>query len=244
MKDAVIIADNLSMNFKIYNQRITSFKEYFIKKMKNDLRSTYFQALKDISFEVYRGDVFGILGLNGAGKSTLLKIVSGILKPTSGNIKINGSIAPLIELGAGFDPELTARENIYLNGAVLGYSNKFMNEKFNEILEFSELQDFVDTPIKNFSSGMYARLGFSISTAVVPDILILDEILSVGDFKFQEKCQEKIKNMIEKGTTVIFVSHSIDQIRMLCNRSLILEKGENIYQGNTSDVCDFYKDRY
>jgi ABC-2 type transport system ATP-binding protein len=240
----IIKVENVSMCFKTSNKKITNLKEFVIKKLKHEISYTEFWALKNISFQINRGDIFGILGLNGAGKSTILKIVSGILKPTKGNVHIEGRIAPLIELGAGFDPELTARENIFLNGAILGYDDKFIKNNFDEIVDFSELRDFLDTPIKNFSSGMYARLGFAVATVLTPDILIIDEILSVGDFKFQEKSQEKIQSMMENGTTVVIVSHSIEQIRKLCNKGIILEKGENIKCGDIDDVCDYYFEKY
>jgi ABC-2 type transport system ATP-binding protein len=232
------------MCFRTSNRKITNLKEFVIKKLKHQISYTEFWALKDINFEINRGDIFGILGLNGAGKSTILKIVSGILKPTNGSVHIQGKIAPLIELGAGFDPELTARENIFLNGAILGYGDKFIKNSFDEIVDFSELREFLDTPVKNFSSGMYARLGFSIATVLTPDILIVDEILSVGDFKFKEKCEEKIQNMIKNGTTVVIVSHSIEQIRKLCNKGIILEKGKNIKSGDINDICDYYFEKY
>lgn len=240
----VIKVDNVGMCFRTSEHKITSFKEYIIKGIKREIKYNEFWALKDISFQINKGEVFGILGLNGAGKSTILKVISGILKPTEGQVAIGGSISPLIELGAGFDPELTAKENIYLNAAILGYSDKYIENVFDEIVEFSELKEFLDTPIKNFSSGMYARLGFAIATAVVPDILIIDEILAVGDFKFQEKCQEKIKKMMDSGATVVLVSHSIEQIRHMCTRGIILEKGKKIFEGEVNSLCDYYYERY
>lgn len=244
MSNSIVNVKNVSMCYNITTEKITSLKEYIIKLLKKEVFYKEFWALEDIAFNVYKGEVFGILGLNGAGKSTLLKIIAGVLKPTKGEVQINGTMAPLIELGAGFDPELTARENIYLNGAIYGYSRKQMDYRFKQIIDFSELHYFIDVPIKNYSSGMYARLGFSIATSVNPDILILDEILSVGDFKFQEKCENRIKTMINKGTTVILVSHSIEQIQKLCNRGLILEKGKNIKSGNVDEICEFYYSRY
>jgi len=206
--------------------KIDNLKEYCIKLFKRQLFFEDFTALQDISFKIESGDTFGIIGLNGSGKSTLLKVISGILKPTTGSVKVTGTIAPLIELGAGFDPDLTARENIFLNGSVLGFSREFMREKFDEIIEFSELQDFVNVPIKNFSSGMVARIGFSVATIVKPDILICDEILAVGDYKFQEKCEQRIKDLMSGGTTVILVSHSIQQVERICNHILWLEHGK------------------
>ncbi|MDP4086251.1 MAG: ABC transporter ATP-binding protein [Bacillota bacterium] len=232
--------ENVSIKYNLTSEKISSLKEYLIKVIKNELFYKEFWALKEINLKIYKGEVFGILGLNGAGKSTLLKTIAGVLKPNVGRIRINGSMAPLIELGAGFDPELTARENIFLNGAVLGYSKKQMIEKFDDIVSFSELGEFIDVPIKNFSSGMYARLGFSIATSVNPEILIVDEILSVGDYIFQEKCNEKIKEMIKSGTTVILVSHSIDQIKQLCHRGAILEKGSMACIDEINSLCDYY----
>ena len=218
--------NNVSMHFNMNKDKIDNLKEYCIKLFKRQLFFEDFTALQDISFKIEAGDTFGIIGLNGSGKSTLLKVISGILKPTTGSVKVTGTIAPLIELGAGFDPDLTARENIFLNGSVLGFSREFMREKFDEIVEFSELQDFVDVPIKNFSSGMVARIGFSVATIVKPDILICDEILSVGDYKFQEKCEQRIKDLMSGGTTVILVSHSIQQVERICNHILWLEHGK------------------
>lgn len=218
--------NNVSMHFNMNKDKIDNLKEYCIKLFKHQLFFEDFTALQDISFKIEAGDTFGIIGLNGSGKSTLLKVISGILKPTTGSVKVTGTIAPLIELGAGFDPDLTARENIFLNGSVLGFSREFMREKFDEIVEFSELQDFVDVPIKNFSSGMVARIGFSVATIVKPDILICDEILAVGDYKFQEKCEQRIKDLMSGGTTVILVSHSIQQVERICNHILWLEHGK------------------
>lgn len=206
------------------------------KKKKKD----YFWALKDIDFRINKGDVVGIIGANGAGKSTLLKVVSGVYKPTTGTVEVNGKISPMIELGAGFDGELTARENIYLNGAILGYSKEFLEQKFDEIVEFSELKDFLDVPVKNFSSGMVAKLAFSISTIVDPEVLIVDEILSVGDIKFQEKSKNKMMSMIEGGTTVLYVSHSIDSIKELCSKVIWLDHGKIIKMGNAKEICDEY----
>lgn len=239
--DNMIEINNVSIKFNMSNEKISSLKEYFIKRMKKQIRYQEFWALRDINFIVEKGTVLGIIGLNGAGKSTLLKTVSGILKPTTGTVNIYGTIAPLIELGAGFDMELTARENIYLNGAVLGYNRKFIDEKFEEIIEFSEMKEFIDVPLKNYSSGMVARIAFAIATLVKPDLLIVDEILSVGDFKFQEKCENKIKEMMDGGTTVIIVSHSINQIEELCNKVIWLEKGTVKMIGSTEEVCNAYK---
>lgn len=240
MQNAVVV-ENVTMKFNLASERVDGLKEYFVKLMKRKLMYTEFFALSDISFEIEKGDVFGIVGLNGSGKSTLLKIISGILKPTQGKASVFGSVSPLIELGAGFDPELTARENIYLNSYVLGYSKEYVKEKFDEIVEFSELQEFLDVPVKNFSSGMVARLGFAIATVVKPDILIVDEILAVGDYKFQEKCEKRISDLMSGGTTVIIVSHSIEQIKRLCNRVMWLEKGKMKMIGETNTVCDQYQ---
>lgn len=243
MKDIAISVKNVTMKFNMSKDKVDNLKEYFVKLIKKQLRYTEFIALEDIGFDVKKGEVWGIVGLNGAGKSTLLKVVSGILKPTKGEVIINGNISPLIELGAGFDPELTAKENVYLNGYVLGYSKQYIDEKFDEIIEFAELQDFLDVPIKNFSSGMVARLGFSIATTVRPDILIVDEILAVGDYKFQEKCEKRISDMMSGGTTVIIVSHAITQIERLCNKVIWLEKGKVKMTGDAQKVCDKYKNQ-
>lgn len=239
-ENAVELRD-IVMRFNMSNEKLDSLKEYFLKAIKRQLKFENFTALDGISFDIKKGDVFGIVGLNGCGKSTTLKIISGILEPTSGSVETSGVIAPLIELGAGFDMELTARENIYLNGSVLGYSKKFMDEKFDEIVEFSEMRDFLDVPMKNYSSGMVARIGFAIATVIIPDILIVDEILAVGDFLFQRKCEEKIKQMIEGDTTVIIVSHSIEQIERLCKHCVWIEKGKIKMIGETKEVCDQYK---
>lgn len=238
----MIILKNVSMKFNLGAEKDNSLKMIFInlftprKKKKKD----YFWALKDIDFRINKGDVVGIIGANGAGKSTLLKVVSGVYKPTTGTVEVNGKISPMIELGAGFDPELTARENIYLNGAILGYSKEFLEQKFDDIVEFSELKDFLDVPIKNFSSGMVAKLAFSISTIVDPEVLIVDEILSVGDIKFQEKSKNKMMSMIEGGTTVLYVSHSIDSIKELCSKVIWLDHGKIVKMGDTKEICDEY----
>jgi ABC-2 type transport system ATP-binding protein len=237
----IIEVNNVSIKFKMTKEQIFSLKEYFIKFIKRQLEFEEFNALTDISFSVNKGDILGIIGYNGAGKSTMLKVISGIMKPTNGSIKVDGVISPLIELGSGFDMELTARENIFLNGYILGYSKKFIKEHFNEIVEFSELSEFLDVPVKNFSSGMVARLGFAIATIVKPEILIVDEILSVGDFKFQEKSEKKIKEMLLSGTTVILVSHDIAQIEEICTKVLWLEHGRVRGYGNTKEICEEYK---
>lgn len=238
---SVIKVNDVSMMFNLSSEKIDSIKEYFIKAVRRELHFQEFWALRDISFTLEKGDSLGIVGLNGSGKSTLLKIVSGILKPTKGTVETYGSIAPLIELGAGFDANLSARENIYLNGAILGYSRAYMSERFDEIIEFAELQDFVDTAVKNYSSGMVARIAFAIATITKPDVLIADEILSVGDFMFQEKCEERMRQLMSGGTTVLLVSHSIGQIERMCDHVTWLEKGRVKMQGEAAEVCAAYK---
>ena len=228
------------MKFNLMEERVDTLKEYIVKLLKRKLLYNEFISLDHVTFSIQKGDVLGIVGLNGAGKSTLLKILAGVLKPTSGSVSVKGSIAPLIEVGAGFDPELTARENIYLNGAILGYSRKFIDSKFDEIIEFAELERFVNVPVKNFSSGMYTRLGFSIATIVNPEILIVDEVLSVGDFKFQEKSKKRIEELMSGGTTVILVSHDNDIIKKMCNKVLWLESGKIKMYGSTQVVLDAY----
>lgn len=240
MDNYAVKLNNVSMMFNKSSERVDSAKEYIIKLLKRQLMFEEFWALQNISFNISKGESVGIVGLNGSGKSTLLKIIAQVLKPTKGIIQVSGTIAPLIELGAGFDDNLTARENVFLNGAVLGYNRTQMREKFESIIDFAELWDFVDVPIKNFSSGMVARLGFSIATCHVPDILIVDEILGVGDFKFQEKCEERMNNIIKSGATIIFVSHSEKQVRELCNRAIWLQKGHLVMDGDVDDVCDHY----
>lgn len=242
-KENAVELKNIEMHFNMSKEKFDSLKELFLRFMTKRLMFEDFVALDKVSLEIPKGDVFGIVGLNGSGKSTMLKIISGILTPTKGVVETNGVIAPLIELGAGFDLDLTARENIYLNGSVLGYSKKFMDEKFDDIVEFSELRDFLDTPMKNYSSGMVARIGFAIATITKPDILIVDEILAVGDFKFQEKCEQRINSMINGDTTVIIVSHSIEQIERLCKHCAWLEKGKLKMIGDAKDVCDAYKNQ-
>lgn len=241
MSETVIQVRDVSMHFNLMEEKVDSIKEYVVKLLKGKLLYNDFIALNHISFDVQKGDILGFIGFNGAGKSTLLKILAGVLTPTTGSVTVKGTIAPLIEVGAGFDPELTARENIYLNGAILGYSKAFIEQKFDSIIEFAELKDFVNVPVKNFSSGMYARLGFSIATAVQPDILIVDEVLSVGDFRFQQKCEERIHKMIEEGVTILLVSHDISMIERLCNKVLWLEHGKMKKFGDTKDICKKYE---
>lgn len=243
MKDEIMVSvDKVSMRFNLGQEKIDSLKEYAIKFVKKQLLYKEFWALNDISLEVKKGEVFGIVGYNGSGKSTLLKIIAGVMKPTKGTVKVKGTMAPLIELGAGFDPNLTGRENVYLNGAILGYTKQKLEGAFDEILEFSELGSFIDVPIKNYSSGMVARLAFSIATIVEPEILIVDEVLSVGDYKFQEKCQNKIRKVIENGTTVLFVSHSIKQVEDLCDRVAWIDKGHLKTVGDSKTVCKMFLD--
>ena len=232
---------NVTMRFNMSKERVDSIKEYSVKKVKRQLQFEEFLALKDVSLNVEQGDVFGLVGLNGSGKSTLLKVISGILKPSKGTAVTHGTISPLIELGAGFDMDLTARENIFLNGSVLGYSHAHMREKFDEIVEFSELKDFIDVAVKNYSSGMVARLGFAIATITKPDILIVDEILAVGDFLFQQKCEARIQELMSGGTTVLMVSHSIEQIERLCKHVMWLDHGTVRMIGDMAEVCDAYK---
>lgn len=239
----MIKINDVSMRFNLGIEKNFSLKLFFINmfKKKEKDKKKEFWALKNINFEVQKGEVIGFIGCNGAGKSTLLKIVAGVMKPTKGTVEKYGNICPMIELGAGFDMDLTARENIYLNGAILGYSKEFLDEKFNEIVEFSELKDFLDVPVRNFSSGMVTRLAFSVATIVDPEILIVDEILSVGDIAFQQKSENKMRSMIKGGTTVLYVSHSLEQIKSLCDRVVWLENGTVKKIGNPEEICDEYE---
>ena len=239
--EPIITVRDVSMRFNLAKEKSDSLKEYFLQLAHGKLKFDEFYALKDVNLEVQPGDFYGLIGLNGSGKSTLLKVISGVYKPTTGSCKVNGTIAPLIELGAGFDMDLTARENIFLNGAVLGFTPKYIREQFDEIVEFSELHDFLDVPLKNYSSGMVARIAFAIATITKPDILIADEILSVGDFLFQKKCEERMQKLMSGGTTVILVSHSIEQIERMCNKVAWLEHGRIKMNGPTEQVCDAYK---
>lgn len=240
MENIIEIKD-VEMHFNMSKEKIDNLKEYFIKLAKRQLMYEDFTALDKVSVDIKKGEVFGIVGHNGSGKSTLLKTISGILKPTVGTVRVHGSIAPLIELGAGFDLDLTARENIFLNGSVLGFSNQMIEEKFDEIVDFSELREFLDVPMKNYSSGMVARIGFAVATMVKPDILIVDEILSVGDFLFQQKCEQRINALMQGGTTVLIVSHALEQIRRLCTKVMWLDKGKIKMLGDTKSVCDAYE---
>ena len=232
--------EHVGMKFNLSKEKVDNLKEYFIKFVKKELTYQEFWALKDVNFEVQAGDRVGIVGLNGAGKSTLLKVISGVLKPTEGSVTTNGKIVPLLELGAGFDKQYTGAENIYLYGALLGYSKSFIDEKYDEIVEFSELGEFIDVPVKNYSSGMRARLGFSIATVVKPDILILDEVLSVGDAQFRKKSEARIQSMFAQGVTVLFVSHSLEQVKRICNKAIMLEHGTVIAQGEVEDMATIY----
>ena len=243
-QDYVVDIENLTIRFNLASEKISDLKEYFIKLVKRELMFQEFLALQDVTLKVRRGESWGLIGVNGSGKSTLLKSSCGILKPYKGSIKINGNIAPLIELGAGFDYNMTARENIFLNGTVLGHSRKFMQEHFEEIVDFAELHEFLDVPIKNFSSGMQARLGFAIATMVRPDILVVDEILSVGDYQFQQKCYRRMEEMLSGGTTLLYVSHDIESVRKLCDHAIWLDKGHVVKRGLVEDVCSEYMQVY
>lgn len=240
--EEVIRLDNVGMRFNLSKEKVDSVKEYFIKLVRHELAFNEFWALKDISFTVNKGDRVGILGLNGAGKSTLMKVIAGVFRPTEGTVTKTGVLAPMIELGAGFDKQYTGAENIYLYGAVLGHSRAFMQERFDEIVKFSELEKFIDVPLKNYSSGMRARLGFSIATVVKPDILILDEVLSVGDAKFRKKSEKKIVDMMDTGVTVLFVSHNLEQVKRICNKAMILEHGRLVCYGDIDDIAPVYQD--
>ena len=236
MSKPAIIVDNVSMKFNLSKEKVDSLKDYIIKSLKKEIQYNEFWALQNVSFTVEKGDRVGILGLNGAGKSTLLKVIAGVFKPTEGTVTKYGKMVPLLELGAGFDPQYTGRENIYLYGAMLGYTKAFIDEKYDEIVKFSELKEFIDVPIKNYSSGMKSRLGFSIATVVSPKILILDEVLSVGDAKFRKKSEKKVLSMFDSGVTVLFVSHSLAQVQRICNKAMILEKGKLIAYGDIDTI--------
>lgn len=241
MKEYAVVVDNVTMRFNLAKEKTDSLKEYVIKLFKRQLHFDEFFALKNVSFSIEKGDAFAIIGANGSGKSTLLKVISGIYSPSMGKVCVNGSIAPLIELGAGFDMELTARENVFLNCTVLGYSRAYVREHLDEIIDFAEVREFVDVPLKNYSSGMVARLGFSIATMVRPEILIVDEVLSVGDQNFRKKCEDRITDMLQNGTTLIFVSHMMDQVRKLCRHAIWLSKGSVMIKGDIDEVCNAYE---
>lgn len=242
-QDIALAVDHVGMKFNLSKEKVDNLKEYFIKFIKKELTYQEFWALKDVTFEVKRGEHLGIVGLNGAGKSTLLKVIAGVLKPTEGSVKTKGKIVPLLELGAGFDKQYTGAENIYLYGSLLGYSKEFITSKFDEIVEFSELGEFIEVPVKNYSSGMRARLGFSIATVVKPDILILDEVLSVGDAQFRKKSEAKIQSMFDQGVTVLFVSHSLEQVKRICDKAIMLEHGTVIAHGDVMDVANIYNEK-
>ena len=239
--ETMIEVRDVSMRFRMANDRISSIKEYAIARLRGKLKYNEFEALKHVSFDVKRGEVMGLIGHNGAGKSTLLKVISGILKPTEGSVIVRGNVAPMLELGSGFDFDMTGRENIFLNGAILGYSEEFLKSKYEEIVAFSEIGPFIDMPLRNYSSGMVARLAFSVATVVVPEVLIVDEVLAVGDADFQEKSRKRMMELMSGGTTVLFVSHSMDQIRQMCNRVVWLERGRVTMFGNVQTLCEEYE---
>ena len=239
--ETMIEVRDVSMRFRMANDRISSIKEYAIARLRGKLKYNEFEALKHVSFDVKRGEVMGLIGHNGAGKSTLLKVISGILKPTEGSVIVRGNVAPMLELGSGFDFDMTGRENIFLNGAILGYSEDFLKSKYDEIVAFSEIGPFIDMPLRNYSSGMVARLAFSVATVVVPEVLIVDEVLAVGDAEFQEKSRKRMMELMSGGTTVLFVSHSMEQIREICNRVVWLEGGRVMRFGDVKKVCSVYE---
>lgn len=239
-KHNIIEIDNVSLRYNKPSEKIGTLKEFFVRLVKGKLRYSKFWVLNDISVNVKKGESLALIGVNGCGKTTLLKTIAGILEPTKGEVRIAGSIAPLINLGAGFDFEATAKENIFLNGAILGYSKKQMQEKYNSIVEFSELKDFMNTPIKNFSSGMLTRLGFSIAVDVQPDILLVDEVLAVGDMSFRQKCQNKIEEMLKNGTTLVYVSHNMEEVTRLCKHALWLKDNHMHMYGEAKEVVEKY----
>ena len=240
--ETMIEVKDVSMRFRMANDRISSIKEYAIARLRGKLKYNEFEALKHVSFDVKRGEVMGLIGHNGAGKSTLLKVISGILKPTEGSVIVRGNVAPMLELGSGFDFDMTGRENIFLNGAILGYSEEFLKSKYEEIVAFSEIGPFIDMPLRNYSSGMVARLAFSVATVVVPEVLIVDEVLAVGDAEFQEKSRKRMMELMSGGTTVLFVSHDIDQIREMCSHIVWLENGMVREVGVPDEICRRYKE--
>ena len=241
MDNSIIDVNDVSIMFRLYRENVDSLKEFVVKKIKRQIAYDEFWALQNIDFHVGRGEAVGLVGRNGSGKSTLLKTIAGVLKPTKGSVAVKGTVAPMIELGAGFDMDLTATENVFLNGAILGYPKEMLEENMQKIIDFSELKDFMDVPIKNFSSGMFARLGFAVATIYSPDILIVVEILSVGDWQFQEKCHRRIQEMLEQGTTLLFVSHSMDQVKEVCNRAILLDHGHMIMDDKVEKVCDRFE---
>lgn len=241
MGHLVIKAEDVSIRFRMTNDRINTLKEFVIAFATNRIKFQEFWALKHVSFEVKKGEVLGVIGKNGAGKSTLLKVISGIMKPTNGSVKVYGNVVPMLELGSGFDNDLSGRENVFLNGAILGYQEMFLREKYDEIVEFSGLKDFMEVPLRNYSSGMIVRLAFSVATVVNPEILIVDEILAVGDAEFQEKSRRRMMELMSGGTTVLFVSHTMEQIRGMCHKVLWMEQGQVMGYGNTKEICDQYE---
>ena len=240
-RQPIIQVKNVSMRFNLMEEKVDTLKEYVMKLLRGKIMYNEFLALDNVSFSVNQGDVFALVGFNGAGKSTMLKLIAGVLQPTEGSVKVHGKIAPLIEVGAGFDPDLTARENIYLNGALLGHKKAYLDEHFQNIIAFAELEKFVDVPVKNFSSGMYARLGFAIATESRPDILIVDEVLSVGDYQFQDKCHRRISEMIAQGTTVLMVSHDINTIKSMCTKAAWFDQGKLVAVGPAQEICERYQ---
>lgn len=238
--EPIIKVDNVSMRFNLAQEKTETLKEYLVKFAKHQLFFNEFYALNDISFSIQPGESVALIGRNGSGKSTMLKVIAGVMYPTGGNVEVNGTIAPMIELGAGFDMDLTARENVYLNGAVLGYDREYMDKHFQNIIDFAELWDFVDVPVKNFSSGMVARLGFAVATEVKADILVCDEILAVGDFMFQQKCHQRMEEMISNGATLLFVSHNTEQVKKLCKRAIWINHGRKQADGPSAEVCEAY----
>lgn len=243
MGKVAVDVNHVTMRYNISSQKVDNLKEYFIKFVKKEILYNEFLALSDVTFQINKGDRLGILGLNGAGKSTLLKVIAGVQKPSEGSVTVNGRIVPLLELGAGFDKDYTGAENIFLYGTVLGYSKEFIREKYDEIVEFSELGKFINVPVKNYSSGMKSRLGFAIATIVQPDVLILDEVLAVGDAKFRKKCEAKIQSMFDSGVTVLFVSHSLPQVQRICNKGIILDHGKLIAYGDIDQIATVYKEK-
>lgn len=238
----VVDVKDVSMEFNLNQEKTDNLKEYVIKAIKKELRFQSFWALKHISLQIHKGEKVGFVGLNGAGKSTLLKIIAQVMKPTKGSVEVHGNMAPLLALGAGFDYNYTGSENIFLNGALLGHSKSYMKKRYDEIVEFSEIGDFIDVPVKNYSSGMKARLAFSIATSVNPDILILDEVLSVGDASFQKKSKERMNELMQGDVSLLFVSHSIGQVRKMCDRAIWLDHGNLMMDGDVDEVCDAYMD--
>lgn len=241
--EVAVKVENVTMEFNINKEKIDNLKEFVIKKLKRQVSKNNFIALDNVNFEINKGDRLAILGLNGAGKSTLLKTIVGVYKPTKGKVTVSGVIAPLLELGAGFDANYTGKENIFLYGSILGYSREYLEKKQEEIIAFSELGSFINVPVKNYSSGMRARLGFSIATAVDPDILILDEVLSVGDVNFRKKSLAKVQSMFDSGVTVLFVSHNVAQVKAICNKAILLEHGKVIAKGDVNDVVKVYEEK-